>query len=48
VAPPTFVFFTNQRGKFHFAFERFLVNQLRRQFGFQGTPIIVRSRWKRG
>ena len=44
VAPPTFVFFTNVATRFHFSYERFLVNQLREQFGFVGTPIRVQVR----
>ncbi|MDE3200811.1 MAG: ribosome biogenesis GTPase Der [Acidobacteriota bacterium] len=39
VAPPTFVLFTDRDVKLHFAFERFLENQIRASFGFQGTPI---------
>ena len=39
VAPPTFVLFTDREVKLHFAFERFLENQIRAAFGFQGTPI---------
>ena len=39
VAPPTFVLFTDRDIKLHFAFERFLENQIRDAFGFQGTPI---------
>jgi len=50
VAPPTFVFFTNVATRFHFSYERFLVNQLRERFGFEGTPIKfhVRTRRRRG
>jgi len=44
VAPPTFVFFTNVATTFHFSYERFLVNQLRDQFGFFGTPIRIQVR----
>ena len=49
VAPPTFVFFTNVATSFHFSYERYLVNQLREAFGFEGTPlrIQVRSRTRR-
>jgi GTP-binding protein len=43
-APPTFVFFTNVASTFHFSYERFLVNQLREEFGFVGTPIRVQVR----
>ena len=46
VAPPTFVFFTNRAGKFHFGFERFLKNQLRRTFDFEGTPLVIKSKRK--
>ena len=44
VAPPVFVAFTNQPGKFHFSFQRFLENRIRERFGFPGTPIILKSR----
>jgi GTP-binding protein len=47
VAPPTFVFFTNVATKFHFSYERFLVNQLRDKFGFEGTPIRFHVRTRR-
>jgi GTP-binding protein len=39
VAPPTFVLFADREVKLHFAFERFLENQIRATFGFKGTPI---------
>ena len=39
VAPPTFVLFTDRHIKLHFSFERFLENEIREAFGFQGTPI---------
>jgi GTP-binding protein len=48
VAPPTFVFFTNIATKFHFSYERFLVNRLREAFGFMGSPIRLRVRRKQG
>ncbi|MEO7192699.1 MAG: ribosome biogenesis GTPase Der [Vicinamibacterales bacterium] len=44
VAPPTFVLFTNVATEFHFSYERFLVNQLREAFGFEGTPIRLHVR----
>src|SRR5262245_8941265 len=44
VAPPSFVFFTNVATTFHFSYERFLVNRLRQEFGFLGTPIRVQVR----
>lgn len=50
VAPPTFVFFTNVATAFHFSYQRYLENQLREKFGFQGTPIRihVRARGSKG
>jgi GTP-binding protein len=44
VAPPTFVLFTDRDVKLHFAFERFLENQIRAAFGFEGSPIWFRVR----
>jgi len=44
VAPPTFVFFTNVVSEFHFSYERFLINRLREEFGFVGTPIRIQVR----
>ena len=47
VAPPTFVFFTNVATAFHFSYERFLTNQLREAFGFEGSPIRLQVRARR-
>ena len=44
VAPPTFVLFTNRAVKLHFAYQRFLENQIRAAFGFVGTPIWIKNR----
>ncbi len=44
VAPPTFVLFTNRAVKLHFAYQRFLENQIRAAFGFVGTPIWIKTR----
>jgi GTP-binding protein len=41
VAPPSFAFFTNVATTFHFSYQRFLVNKLRDEFGFVGTPIRI-------
>ncbi len=38
-APPTFVFFVNDSTLMHFSYERYLENQLRKAFDFDGTPI---------
>ncbi len=45
--PPTFVFFTNIETRFHFSYQRFLRNQLRRAFGFEGSPIWLKARARR-
>ena len=47
VAPPTFVLFTDRDVKLHFAYERFLENQIRKAFGFEGTPIWIKVRPRR-
>lgn len=44
VAPPTFVLFTDRDVKLHFSFERFLENQIRAAFGFEGSPIWFKVR----
>jgi len=36
---PTFVFFVNDPELVHFSYRRFLESQLRKQFGFRGTPV---------
>jgi len=38
-APPTFVFATSNKEGVHFSYQRYLVNQLRKAFGFTGTPV---------
>lgn len=46
VAPPTFVFFVNKKDLFHFSYQRYLENQLRSTFSFEGSPVrfIVREK----
>ena len=44
VAPPSFLFFTNVATTFHFSYQRFLVNKLREEFGFLGSPIRIQVR----
>ncbi|MEO8229974.1 MAG: ribosome biogenesis GTPase Der [Chloroflexota bacterium] len=39
VAPPTFVVFAREAGSVHFSYRRYLENQLREAYGFDGTPI---------
>lgn len=44
--PPTFVVFCNDKELFHFSYQRYLMNHLRKEFGMQGTPIrlIIREK----
>ena len=44
VAPPTFVLFTRSPRKLHFSTTRFLINRLRRNYGFYATPIRIMER----
>lgn len=39
--PPTFVVFVNDPELMHFSYQRFLTNQLRNNFDFEGTPIKI-------
>jgi GTP-binding protein len=46
VQPPTFIFFVNDPDILHFSYQRYLENQLRKTFGFEGAPIrmVIRKR----
>ncbi len=44
VEPPTFIFFTNDPKQIHFTYRRYLENELRKEFGFEGTPIRMSFR----
>ena len=44
--PPTFVIFVNNKDLFHFSYERYLVNQIRKEFGLEGTPVRIIAREK--
>ena len=46
-SPPTFILFTDKDVKLHFSYERFLENQIRKAFGFAGTPIWIKNRPRR-
>jgi len=46
IRPPSFVVFTDKGGALHFSHERHLINQIRRRFGFQGTPVVLKTRSK--
>lgn len=44
--PPAFVVFCNSVKLFHFSYQRYIENQLRKNFGFEGTPIRIIPREK--
>jgi GTP-binding protein len=46
--PPTFVVFCNNKDLFHFSYQRYIENQIRKNYGLEGTPvrIIVREKEK--
>lgn len=48
IKPPKFILFVNDRELMHFSYERYLMNTLRTNFGFEGTPIhfIIREKGK--
>jgi GTP-binding protein len=47
VAPPTFTIITNYPDAVHFSYQRYVVNQIREAFGFEGTPVRVFYKAKR-
>jgi GTP-binding protein len=46
IRPPEFIVFTDKGPALHFSHERYLINQIRKQFGFQGSPIRLKTRAK--
>lgn len=44
VRPPAFVVFTDKGKNLHFSTERFMINQLRKRFGFEATPIVIKAK----
>jgi len=46
-SPPTFIFFCNDPKQIHFSYRRYLENELRDAFGFQGTPLRLSFRSRR-
>jgi GTP-binding protein len=43
-SPSTFVIFTDRAVKLHFSYQRFLENEIRKAFGFEGSPIWIKNR----
>jgi GTP-binding protein len=46
IRPPEFIVFTDKGPELHFSHQRYLMNQIRRKFGFRGTPIVLKTRAK--
>ena len=44
VRPPKFIVFTDKADKMHFSVERFLITRLREEFGFEGTPVVIKTK----
>jgi GTP-binding protein len=51
-APPTFIIIASSPESVHFSYQRFVSNQLRKRFGFEGAPLRIfykgRRREKKG
>lgn len=47
IKPPTFAFYINDSKLFHFSYARYLENQLRQAFSFEGTPVVIKTREKK-
>ncbi len=45
--PPTFALSINQPVELHFSYLRYLENRIRETFGFEGTPIRLKVRYRR-
>ena len=46
--PPTFVIFVNSKELMHYSYQRYIENQIRKNFGLEGTPIRFIVREKKG
>jgi len=44
LSPPTFVFLCNEPAGIHFSYRRYLENEFREAFGFEGTPLRLSFR----
>ncbi|MCT4565089.1 MAG: ribosome biogenesis GTPase Der [Maledivibacter sp.] len=47
VKPPTFVLFVNDIELAHFSYIRYLENQVRQNYNFEGTPIVMQCKAKK-
>ena len=48
VKPPRFILFVNDPELMHFSYLRYLENQIRAAYGFEGTPVRFTLRKRRG
>lgn len=46
VRPPKFILFVNDKELIHFSYVRYIENQIRNHFGFDGVPIQIEMRQK--
>jgi GTP-binding protein len=47
IGPPTFIAMTNAPDNIHFSYRRFVANQLRKHFGFEGVPLRIHYKARR-
>jgi GTPase len=47
IAPPTFVISINHPVDLHFSYRRYLENQLREAFGFEGSPLVLKVKTRK-
>jgi len=45
--PPTFMIYVNDPKLIHFTYLRYLENQIRKEYGFLGTPIRIVTKGRR-
>jgi len=48
IKPPNFVFFVNEPELMHFSYLRYLENTIRKNFGFEGSPLKMTVRKREG
>ena len=46
-SPPLFVVMASDPAKIHFSYQRYVQNQIRKHFGFDGVPVRIRYRERR-
>ena len=46
IKAPTFLIFVNHKNRVNFAFKKWVENTIRWHFGFVGTPIVLRFKWR--